>query len=289
MSGEAADGIPGSCPTPIQLGRAGWDILHSSAAVYPYKPTEVQREAMHSFILGWSQLYACSWCAYHMRQYVKAHPPQVEDKLSVTRYVCELHNEVNERLHKPVYDCDPMNVLRRWHPGYPDKMEDRPSIEEKLAAEKRLAEERERSRKLQEEHEARLSGGGSQGGHRRGDPAQWRDSATTEERGEAGSDTASAAPRAPSRWWFFGGSAFGAERSPSGRRGAGSRPPASPPPPREGGGRGDGAGADDAARPRGAKVADSETNVDAVLARLRGCQVYCPDDEEILGNKTVSR
>nr|CCC92808.1 unnamed protein product [Trypanosoma congolense IL3000] len=121
--------IPGECPTPRELGKAGWTILHSAAAVFPYNPTPPQKEAFANFLHSWSQTYACSHCGYHMRRYLEHKPPVVTDKLAVNRYLCEFHNAVNERVGKPVYDCDPMNVLRRWHPTFPD-MEDQPTIEE---------------------------------------------------------------------------------------------------------------------------------------------------------------
>lgn len=89
---------------------------------------------MAQFIHGFSYTYPCNWCAYHMRLYLKDHLPDVRDKFSVTQFFCELHNNVNEHLNKPQYNCDPMHVLKRWHPGYPDKMEDKPSMEEQVEA-----------------------------------------------------------------------------------------------------------------------------------------------------------
>ncbi|CCW65292.1 unnamed protein product [Phytomonas sp. EM1] len=124
--------IPGTCPTPLELGRAGWDILHTAAATYPYQPTPAQQKAMRDFIYSWSEVYACEWCGYHMRRYLQSHPPLVDDKPAITRYLCELHNDVNRRLGKEIYDCDPANVLRRWHPKFPD-MQDQPRMEERVA------------------------------------------------------------------------------------------------------------------------------------------------------------
>ncbi|CAD2221933.1 Erv1p [Angomonas deanei] len=137
MSDAPSRDIPGSPPSPIELGNAGWSILHSAAAVYPYKPTKEQKEAMKGFIYGWSHVYACNWCAYHMRRYVAEHPPVVDDKISVSRYICAFHNNVNEHVGNPTYSCDPDVLLRRWHPGYPNNMADHPSMEERVAAEEK--------------------------------------------------------------------------------------------------------------------------------------------------------
>jgi FAD-linked sulfhydryl oxidase len=33
------------------------------------------------------------------------HPPKVESRKELSQYMCELHNEVNKYLGKPVFDC----------------------------------------------------------------------------------------------------------------------------------------------------------------------------------------
>jgi mitochondrial FAD-linked sulfhydryl oxidase len=301
---ERRKDIPGKCPTPAELGVSGWNILHSSAAVYPYKPTEVQQKAMKSFIESWAHVYACSWCAYHMRDYVQKHPPDVRDKVSVSRYVCELHNEVSERLGKDLFDCSPDVVLRRWHPGYPDKMEDKPTIEEQLAASaKKKAEAAAAQRRQQEAEERRFSDFGLPA--RDATPreaAGWRDPSTATKAAAAAKTSSSS-----QRWWFFGSSAFNSVPSTS---------PAAVPPPSDTSsplrdsrsvndspataksaapvGSGSAASGWNAAHaagavmpttlaqtPNRAKAADDETDVDAVLERLKRCQVYCPEDEAL--------
>lgn len=119
--------------TPEAIGWAGWTILHTTAAAFPNKPSEMQRKDMRDFIRSWSKVYPCSICAYHMRQQLKTMPPDVTNKRSLSQWTCELHNSVNSMLGKEVYDCDAEKVLRKWHPAYPH-MDDEPSPEELLAA-----------------------------------------------------------------------------------------------------------------------------------------------------------
>ena len=118
-------------PDPEEIGVAGWTVLHTAAAAYPNQPTEAQRRHMYNFLTSWSHVYACSICAFHMRQEMKKNPPNVTSKRAVSRYVCQLHNSVNAMLDKPVHDCDPEKVLAFWHPTYPD-MDDQPTIEQQL-------------------------------------------------------------------------------------------------------------------------------------------------------------
>ncbi|CBZ25114.1 conserved hypothetical protein [Leishmania mexicana MHOM/GT/2001/U1103] len=298
--------IPGACPTPLELGMSGWNILHSSAAVYPYKPSAVQQTAMKNFIESWAQVYACSWCAYHMREYVRDHPPDVRDKLTVSRYVCEMHNNVNVRLGKDVFDCSPSVVLRRWHPGYPNKMDDMPTVEEQLAASDREKSTAKDAKQRQQEENRRFT--------RFGLPA--REAAPNE--GVAWRDASEAASKKVDgglwSWRIFRKPVLGAHAAKS------NAPPgtnsSSPPPttqheqstsssdalktPSTGAVAAD-ASEVGAAYPRHGwstsaseahesflmptpsrgKAADDETDIDAVLKRLKQCQVYCPEDEEL--------
>ncbi|EPY25671.1 hypothetical protein STCU_06572 [Strigomonas culicis] len=270
--------IEGKCPTPVQLGNSGWDILHSSAAVYPNHPNPEQQEAMRGFLHGMSYVYACNWCAYHMRLYMREHPPDVRDKRHVSRYVCELHNEVNARLGKEQVSCEPEVLLKRWHPGYPDRMEDRPTMEEQVAAAQAKQErERREAAQAQEEAEAQRRRMLFQRGETPRSGDSWRQWERQGEAGGAQHERAAAAPRtdptAPStnqsraaggsssKWWGFGGGDSKRIRDP---------PPANPSAAVKAGGGSSGGG----------KVADTETDVESVLARLKRCQVYCPEEDQ---------
>jgi len=40
-----------------------------------------------------------------MTEYIKKNPIQLDSRNELVKYVCELHNDVNIRLNKPVVDC----------------------------------------------------------------------------------------------------------------------------------------------------------------------------------------
>ncbi|KAK7196075.1 FAD-linked sulfhydryl oxidase [Novymonas esmeraldas] len=309
-SQERLTTIPGECPTPMELGASGWNILHSSAAVYPYKPSATQQTAMTNFIEAWAHVYACSWCAYHMRTYVRDHPPDVRDKLTISRYVCEMHNEVSARLGNDVFDCSPDVVLRRWHPGYPNTMDDTPTVEEQLAAAAReTAAAAAAKRRQQAEEERRFSDFGLNTRRAAAPPeaAAWRDGAAAAAPAKA---AGSGGGGGVWKWWFFGKPAFSATPDASATADAATTAP----PPQQQQQQShptSGAAAAAALRPSGnggvgavrhgwnttttttvtvpetvvmptpshGKAADDETDVEAVLARLKRCQVYCPEND----------
>ncbi|KEG08121.1 2Fe-2S iron-sulfur cluster binding domain containing protein [Trypanosoma grayi] len=289
--------ISGKCPTPGELGHSGWNVLHSAAAVYPYKPTPLQQEAFRSFIHGWSHVYACTHCAYHMRRYLERNPPVVTDKLALNRYMCEFHNTVNKSVGKRVYDCDPMIVLRRWHPKYPD-MEDQPTVEEQIEAQKKLDQFEAQKELLgtQQQHQPRREthipltkgddggvGGGSNSSTSLQRPSErWRvESADVksnvgtfaagwgsfgqQKQQQQRKDEAVAPPRQEESsnkgWWLFGGNSTRGDNSSS---------------------RNDGAAVGGAARAAGTggKVADDEADVLSIMKRLKACMVYCPENDK---------
>lgn len=133
-----ASPIPGSPPTPEEIGRSGWTILHTTAAAFPNHPSLEDKQHLKDFIESWSHVYPCSHCAYHMRRWMERHPPSVESKREVSTYICVLHNQVNRVLKKPIYDCNADVVLKRWHPTYPDIDDPLPLEEQISQAQKEL-------------------------------------------------------------------------------------------------------------------------------------------------------
>jgi FAD-linked sulfhydryl oxidase len=105
-------------PDSQQLGRATWTFLHTMAAFYPEKPTRDERENASGFLHAFSKLYPCSYCAKHLQEELKSNTPKVASRTEFTKWMCDLHNEVNVRLGKPVFDCE--RVDERWLDGPDD-------------------------------------------------------------------------------------------------------------------------------------------------------------------------
>ncbi|CDO68394.1 hypothetical protein BN946_scf184815.g41 [Trametes cinnabarina] len=112
---------PAYCPPDVEeLGRSTWTFLHTTAAYYPDKPTMAHRVNMLSLLRALPVLYPCSVCATHLGETMKTHPPDVSSRAALSRWLCEQHNEVNERLGKEKFDCSIDKLDERWKDGPTD-------------------------------------------------------------------------------------------------------------------------------------------------------------------------
>ena len=110
---------PAGCPPDVeQLGRATWTFLHTTAAYYPEKPTPSQRANMLMLLGSLPVLYPCGWCAKDFGESIQKTKPDVSGRVALSRWLCNRHNEVNEKLGKDKFDC--AKVDERWKDGPPD-------------------------------------------------------------------------------------------------------------------------------------------------------------------------
>lgn len=115
------DELPPGCPPDVeQLGRATWTFLHTTAAYYPDHPAPTQRTRMLGLLFALPVLYPCTWCATHLGEEMRSIPPDVSTREGLSRWLCEQHNRVNERLGKPLFDCSLKRTDERWKDGPSD-------------------------------------------------------------------------------------------------------------------------------------------------------------------------
>uniref|UniRef100_A0A6B2EER8 Sulfhydryl oxidase n=1 Tax=Phlebotomus kandelakii TaxID=1109342 RepID=A0A6B2EER8_9DIPT len=101
-----------------ELGRSTWGFLHTMAAQYPKAPSQEQQRDMKSFFNHLSTFYPCEYCAKDLRDELKVDPPQAASQHDLSQWLCRLHNKVNEKLGKKVFDCTKVN--ERWRDGWLD-------------------------------------------------------------------------------------------------------------------------------------------------------------------------
>jgi FAD-linked sulfhydryl oxidase len=101
-------------PDSIELGNATWLFLHTTAAYYPECPTNLQKQKMLAFIDGLSEFYPCCMCAEHLRLYISKNPPTINSNIELSEWFCKLHNDVNRRNNKPIFNCS--HILSSYKP-----------------------------------------------------------------------------------------------------------------------------------------------------------------------------
>lgn len=88
-----------------QLGNAAWKLFHTILARYPDKPTQPEKTTLSQYIQLFAQVYPCGDCARHFQKLLKKYPPQIGSRKTAALWGCDIHNKVNDRLKKPIYDC----------------------------------------------------------------------------------------------------------------------------------------------------------------------------------------
>ncbi|KAI9284281.1 ERV/ALR sulfhydryl oxidase domain-containing protein, partial [Umbelopsis sp. AD052] len=105
VGGHVIMGKLGNETIKAELGRSTWKLLHTMTARFPLEPTIEERTALKQWITLLSRLYPCGECAEHFQVLLKQYPPQTSSRDAASQWACSVHNKVNERLEKPMFDC----------------------------------------------------------------------------------------------------------------------------------------------------------------------------------------
>ncbi|KAK4500214.1 hypothetical protein PRZ48_008400 [Zasmidium cellare] len=105
LTGHAIAPKLGNETAKAELGRAAWKLFHTTMARFPDKPTEDESSALKSYIHLFQRLYPCGECAEHFGELLKKFPPQVSSRSAAAAWACHVHNQVNKRLSKEMFDC----------------------------------------------------------------------------------------------------------------------------------------------------------------------------------------
>mmetsp|Transcript_25502 Transcript_25502/g.55437 ORF Transcript_25502/g.55437 Transcript_25502/m.55437 type:complete len:199 (-) Transcript_25502:479-1075(-) len=104
-------------PDREEIGRDTWTLLHTIAAYYPNTPSVREQCSARTLVKSLAQLYPCTHCKGDFQKAIEDHPPRVKNREEFSRWVCEQHNLVNEKLGKPSQPCDLATLDTRWKLG----------------------------------------------------------------------------------------------------------------------------------------------------------------------------
>ena len=85
---------------PTKWGSKAWDFFHSVSFSYPENPTKEQQESAMEYFNALPFMLPCSSCGKHCQEQLKKYPPKVENRESLTKWLYNFHNMVNQRLGK---------------------------------------------------------------------------------------------------------------------------------------------------------------------------------------------
>lgn len=89
-------------------GPLGWMTLHSVSTSYPESPTTAEKQLLSSWLEMFRDTITCPYCREHFTvvyaNYKRIHPSYLNSRQEFAMFVFRVHNTVNRRLKKPIYD-----------------------------------------------------------------------------------------------------------------------------------------------------------------------------------------
>ena len=91
---------------PNKWGPKAWDFFHSVSFSYPVNPNREQQQAALDFFKALPFMLPCSTCGKHCEQQLKNFPPNVKNRETLTKWLYNFHNLINQRLGKKMPSFD---------------------------------------------------------------------------------------------------------------------------------------------------------------------------------------
>jgi hypothetical protein len=103
-------------PQPKEIaGKSYWQTLFNIAASYSDHPDRSEKIDMHNLIKSIISKFTCQECIQHAFEFMRRHPAELDNKESLTKWLCKLKNNSNRIEGKDEIDCDifVMNSINR--------------------------------------------------------------------------------------------------------------------------------------------------------------------------------
>ena len=113
LNTDAADAIAEAAAR-AELGKSTWHFFHRVAAAFDKEPTLERSREMVTFFTLAADFFPCPECAKHFRELIKHRPIDASDNRALSLWLCAVHNEVNQRLSKPIFTCTLDALKERW-------------------------------------------------------------------------------------------------------------------------------------------------------------------------------
>jgi len=87
-------------------GEKCWFFLHTVSLNYPVEPENRDINKHRDYINNLCDVLPCNICKSHFVEYIREHPPCLDNRRCFVNWVLDFHNSVNERTGKPVFLFD---------------------------------------------------------------------------------------------------------------------------------------------------------------------------------------
>lgn len=101
-------------PNRKELGRAGWLYLHSLAAEFTEKPTELETLKTKAWCYSFASLYPCHICKESLLEIYKALPPITNSRREFLKWTSDVHNRVNVELSYTAFNMTYEELLAKY-------------------------------------------------------------------------------------------------------------------------------------------------------------------------------
>jgi len=93
---------------PEVWGPGAWTFLHTITINYPDNPNEDQKFYHKQLFENLRYTIPCEKCANHYAENLKKYPldPALESKTTLTKWLIDIHNEVNKKNGKRIYSYE---------------------------------------------------------------------------------------------------------------------------------------------------------------------------------------
>jgi len=85
---------------PLLWGGDIWRSCHWIVEMYPEKPSLTEQKKYSHFFMSLSHVLPCASCQIDFQQELKRNPPKLTSRLSLRRWLWEVHNNINARIKK---------------------------------------------------------------------------------------------------------------------------------------------------------------------------------------------
>lgn len=108
--------------TKEKIGHTTWSFMHTMLANLECggddKLTSEVRERAVRLIRSVQQNFPCPTCRHDFGELLQTYPPDnIETKTGLNEWLCKLHNLVNIKLKKPVFNCDILESKYKMRSG----------------------------------------------------------------------------------------------------------------------------------------------------------------------------